>query len=467
MRVLRLLRRPVPLAVWTGQLLSVTGDQLYAMAVLWLVLELTGSAKLMATVSLAGSVPYVLTGFLGAGLISRSRRLRGLIRLDLISAVLVAVIPVSYLLGLRSVLLLCAVAALLSAAEALFDPALAAVLPDLVPRADLQPMIALTDSTDRLARVLGPGCAGLLLLVMPETGLFGVDAATFCVSAAALLATTRLLGGRLDAGSGAHDVQTSGLLDGAREVLRRPNLRVGLAVRGSCCLVWSAFTIGLPFELTHRLHAGLASYGLLLGAFGAGNLAGNLFSGSGRVERHLMTVYCLSWALVGVGMLGLAAAPSLTVAVVTTVWMGVFTPLANVSLDTYIARVVPAGPGVRATAHHRGRGRGVGRVRRGHRDRRDVGTGGDRDGRRVDDGGRTGRPGLRAGHQPRWRSGTDVAVQHAGKTQPLHRERSAAGPWWRRAARCRPAGEPGPLLRPGPPPRRHPPPDLAVSLRQV
>jgi MFS family permease len=352
-RVLRLLRRPVPLAVWTGQLLSVTGDQLYAMAVLWLVLELTGSAKLMATVSLAESVPYVLTGFLGAGLISRSRRLRGLIRLDLISAVLVAVIPVSYLLGLRSVLLLCAVAALLSAAEALFDPALAAVLPDLVPRTDLQPMIALTDSTDRLARVLGPGCAGLLLLLMPETGLFAVDAASFLVSAAALLATARLLGRRPDAGPGAHEMRTSGLLDGAREMLRRPNLRVGLAVRGSCCLAWSAFTIGLPFELTHRLHAGLASYGLLLGAFGAGNLAGNLLSGSRRVERHLMVVYCLSWALVGAGMLGLAAAPSLAVAVVTTVWMGVFTPLANVSLDTYIARVVPPGRLVRVYALQR------------------------------------------------------------------------------------------------------------------
>src|SRR5712691_10294457 len=36
MRVLRLLRQPIPLAVWLGQLFSVTGDKLYAMAVLWL-----------------------------------------------------------------------------------------------------------------------------------------------------------------------------------------------------------------------------------------------------------------------------------------------------------------------------------------------------------------------------------------------------------------------------------------------
>jgi len=154
-RVLRLLRRPIPLAIWGGQVLSVTGDRLYAMAVLWLVLQLTGSAKLMAAVSLAESVPCALAGFLGAGLIARSNRLRAMILLDLASAAFVVVVPVTYLLGLRSVLLLCGVAAILSSLEALFGPALQSVLPDVVPAADIQPMIALTDSTDRLARIAG------------------------------------------------------------------------------------------------------------------------------------------------------------------------------------------------------------------------------------------------------------------------------------------------------------------------
>jgi hypothetical protein len=101
MRVLRLLRQPAPLAVWLGQLFSVTGDKLYAMALLWLVLQLTGSAKLMATVSVAESVPYVLVGFLGAGLIARSRRLRAMIWLDFASAAVIALIPLSFLLGIR------------------------------------------------------------------------------------------------------------------------------------------------------------------------------------------------------------------------------------------------------------------------------------------------------------------------------------------------------------------------------
>jgi hypothetical protein len=339
MRVLRLLRQPVPLAIWLGLLFSVTGDKLYAMALLWLVLQLTGSAKLMAAVSVAESVPYVLAGFLGAGLITRTHKLRTMIKLDLLSAAVIALIPLTYLLGMRSIALFVLAAAAASALEALFDPALQSALPEIVLGADLQPMIALTDSTDRMARVLGPGSAGLLLLVIPEIHLFSLDAATFLVSAAALAFAARRAASAPAATSPAQPA--GALLDGLREILRQPTLRLGVVVRGCCNLAWPAFTIGLPFELARRLHAGLASYGLLLGIFGAANLAGNLLSGSPRVGRHLLTVYCLSWSLVGAGFLALALAPTLLLAALATAWMGIFTPLANVSMDTHIAHVVP------------------------------------------------------------------------------------------------------------------------------
>jgi MFS transporter, DHA3 family, macrolide efflux protein len=338
--VLQLLRQPVPRAIWVGQLLSATGDKLYGMAVLWLVLQLTGSAALMAMVSLAESIPYVVVGFLGAGLITRRGRLRAMIRLDLLSAAAVAVIPVTYLGGLTSMLLLATVAGAVSSFKALSDPVLQALLPDAVPARDLQPMIALADSTDRLARAMGPGSVGLLLLVMPEIHLLTIDAVTFLVSAAALATVVGRIQPKLPGAAG--DPRPRGnLWDGTREILSKHTLRVGVAVRGSCNLVWPAFTIGVPFELTQRLHTGLASYGVLLAAFGAGNLAGNLFSGSSRVGQNLLFVYCMAWVLVGAAFMVLSTATSLTLAAAATASAGVFTPLANVSMDTHIADTVP------------------------------------------------------------------------------------------------------------------------------
>jgi MFS transporter, DHA3 family, macrolide efflux protein len=188
--------------------------------------------------------------------------------------------------------------------------------------------------------VLGPGSAGLLLLLVPEIQLFSLDAATFLASAAALAFVARRTASAPPSQKTPAEPRGN-LLDGLREVLRQRSLRVGLAVRGACNLAWPAFTIGLPFELVHRLHCGLGAYGLLLGVFGVGNLAGNLLSGSHRAGRHLLVIYCVSWSLVGAGFLALAMAPSLALAALATAWTGIFTPLANVSMDAHIATVVP------------------------------------------------------------------------------------------------------------------------------
>jgi hypothetical protein len=44
-------------------------------------------------------------------------------------------------------------------------------------------MVSLLDSTDRLARILGPGAISLLVVIVPEIRLFSLDAASFVVSA--------------------------------------------------------------------------------------------------------------------------------------------------------------------------------------------------------------------------------------------------------------------------------------------
>jgi hypothetical protein len=345
MRVLRLLGRRGPLLLWTGQLGSIVGDQLFAMAVIWLVLQLTGSASLMALVTVAEAVPYVIVGFVLAGVLDRSDRLRALVRIDVVRAVIVSVIPIGYLAGVRSVGLLISVCVLLAALEGLFDPALQALLPGIVEVDDVQPMVALNDSTGRLARVLGPGSAGLLLIVISEIQLFTVDAASFLLSAVSLALVARHRR-RASVSSVSVPPRTSrpgrAMLLGLAEARRRPAIRLGLYVRGSCNFVWAAFTIGVPFLLVRELHAGLKSFGFILAAFGAGNLIGTAVSGTRLVERHLLAVYCVAWGLVGGGLLWVAVSPNVGVAMGGAAFMGVFTPMANVSMDAYLAKTVPA-----------------------------------------------------------------------------------------------------------------------------
>jgi MFS family permease len=195
------------------------------------------------------------------------------------------------------------------------------------------------DTTDRLGRILGPGAAGILIAVLPEIHFFTLDAATFFLSSLSLTAIGRFSGRaerRTPRGVSFH----AEVLTGLRAIASNAVLRVALFVRGSGNLVWPVFSLGAPILVVHRFHATIGAYGLILAAYGAGNLAGNLVAGNVELGRRLLAVYCASWGLIGGGFVGFAWAPSLPWGLGASLWMGLFAPLANVSMDAYIARTI-------------------------------------------------------------------------------------------------------------------------------
>jgi hypothetical protein len=71
------LRSPGVLVLWLAQVQSVLGDRLYALAMMWLVWQVTHSAFLMGLAAVLESVPYVLLGAWGGGWLPGSRRCAG------------------------------------------------------------------------------------------------------------------------------------------------------------------------------------------------------------------------------------------------------------------------------------------------------------------------------------------------------------------------------------------------------
>jgi DHA3 family macrolide efflux protein-like MFS transporter len=275
MRYLNLLRRPGPLLLWVGQVTSTAGDRLYLMAMLWLALQLTGSTQSMAAVSLFESIPLVLVGLIGGALIDRRDRLRLMIGIDMVRAVLVLALPLLYLAGRLHPWHLMAVAVGMGAVGALFDPALQATLPAMVAPGEFAGLAGLMDTPSRFARLLGPGLAGILLTFMPAAHFFTLDSATFAVSAISLIFVL------LRWPPPAQPAKVRPARNLLREIpvgwqtLRSDsNLLAFLAVDGVGNLGFPAYTLGGLVLATGRLHAGVGGYGLLLAAYGIGSLAG-------------------------------------------------------------------------------------------------------------------------------------------------------------------------------------------------
>ncbi|HEX3753027.1 MAG TPA: MFS transporter [Streptosporangiaceae bacterium] len=166
-------------ALWTDQLLSVTGDQLARVALTVLVYDRTRSPLLAAVTFTASLVPNFFGGILLSGLADRLPRRGVTIGTDLVSGLLVAAMAVPGVpLALLIVLL-----AVVTMVGALFQAARAANMPDVLPGDPYVLGTAVTITTIQFAQVLGFAVGGVTVAFLGLRASLLADVATSAASA--------------------------------------------------------------------------------------------------------------------------------------------------------------------------------------------------------------------------------------------------------------------------------------------
>src|ERR1044071_10327664 len=126
------LRNPAFRRLWLGLTLSYLGDQFTLIALLWFVLQLTGSGAMLGLVILCFDLPGVLTGTILGRLLDRYPP-RLLMCIDnLARAALIAAIPTLYALGSLQLWHIFVLALLAGALSPATTAGMRAVLPHLV-----------------------------------------------------------------------------------------------------------------------------------------------------------------------------------------------------------------------------------------------------------------------------------------------------------------------------------------------
>ncbi len=310
MRLLQPLRLPAIALLWGGLSLSAMGDQLYAVALSWIATDVFGPAAGYLAALQALTVLVVAVG--AGGFADRLDALRLMVGADLLRAVALALpIGLGLATGSPTALGLGVAVVLLAVGQALFQPALQSMLPRLTGDAGLLPAAnALFDGTERSARLVGPGLLALLAGLVPMIHFLTINAASFLVSAAALLAILRWH--RPAAVAAAPVARGIGILRGIQAMRRHPLLGYVLAGAGPLNGAWYAvFFLGLPL-LLQRDGQGIGSYGALIATYGAANLLSNIVCGSLPMPARPQFRMFASSMLVGAGMAcfaGIAALP--------------------------------------------------------------------------------------------------------------------------------------------------------------
>jgi len=280
--------------LWLSQVLSAMGDFFYLIAVMWIAVKVAGSGAGIVAAAEAGSM--LLFGLLGGVYADRWNRRTTMIVVDVLRAIAVGILPILALTGTLQLWHLVIVAVVIGSLGALFDPALQASLPALSGNPQiLQATNGLMDITRRLARALGPSLAGVLIIFLPLAHFFTLDAISFAVSAVAVLSLGRHFAWK-PARSQEMIQGVKGVLQeigGAMHLVRahRPLAWI-FGSLGIISIVWSmGFTVGVPLLAARVLGGNIGAYGLIVGAYGVGNVVSNLVIGSLTIHRKILTIF--------------------------------------------------------------------------------------------------------------------------------------------------------------------------------
>jgi len=173
--------------LWVGQTISLMGDNLYYLALMWWVLERTGSTAAMATVAICSAIPSVILGPIAGTYADRIDRKRLLISMDFGRAILIATPAVLLWLGALQVWHIFIIAISLSTMSTFFNPTLSAFIPQIVETENLTRANSLTQLSFSISGILGPSLAGVLVAFIGTASVMFLDAISFFISGTAIL----------------------------------------------------------------------------------------------------------------------------------------------------------------------------------------------------------------------------------------------------------------------------------------
>ncbi len=283
--------------LFAGASASLLGDQFALIATPWLVLQLSNDPLALGIVLALEGLPRAGFMLVGGAVTDRFAPRRVMVVSDITRGLLTGVMAVVVLTGVVQMWMLYGFALAFGLIAGFAIPAENSIVPTLVRRDDLQAGNALIMGATQLTAFVGPTLAGAVIAGFSTslTGIglaFVIDTASFATSAVAF---SLIRSSRRPANDTSGFELWSSIGDGIRNVWADDAMRFVFSVLIAVNLfVVGPLLVGIPLLAHERLPQGAMAYGVLMGAFSIGNLAGYLVAGgSGQPSSATMRAIVL------------------------------------------------------------------------------------------------------------------------------------------------------------------------------
>ncbi len=175
------------LLLWQGQLVSILGDVVYAIALGFWILAKTGSTSLMGALMAASVLPRVLVSPVAGVVVDRLERRGLMVWMDVIRGTAVVAVGAVGIAGLLEVWMVFAAGILLGLCGAFFTPAVSAVIPDITPSGRVVQANSVFSMLQTGGNIIGNSAGGTLFQALGAPLLFLFNGLSYLFSAGSLL----------------------------------------------------------------------------------------------------------------------------------------------------------------------------------------------------------------------------------------------------------------------------------------
>ena len=284
------LRYPVFRNVWAASTVANLGGLIQSVGAAWLMISIAQSTEMVALVQASLSLPVVLLSLIAGAMADNFDRRKMMLGAQLFMLVVSVALMVCAWTGVITPWMLLLFSFLIGSGGAFNAPAWQASVGDMVPRPELPGAVALNSMGFNIARSVGPAIGGVIVAAAGAAAAFAVNALSYIALITVLarwrppshprLLPRETLGLAMAAG-----VRYAAMSPAILRVLLRSAL-FGIAAAAVMAL--------MPVVAKDLLGGGPLTYGLLLGAFGLGAVAGALVNA--RLRQALSTEAIVRWA---------------------------------------------------------------------------------------------------------------------------------------------------------------------------
>ena len=259
--------------LWFGKIISQLGDKFYGIALAWWILKKTNNPAAMGLFLLVSILPGILVGLFSGALTDRWNRKAILVTTDILRGLLVSAASLLALADALEVWHVFVTGFLLSVVTAFFEPAIQAIIPEIVPEESLKKANGMSQIVGGFCTVLGP------MLGAVTAGAFGLGWAFMANGASYFLSALMTCFVRT-----AHKPREAGkkpkllreIREGVRFIQRNKRITFVMKAIALAHVFMGCLTVSLPFLAARIGNGGVGALGALEMMMGLGLVAGSL-----------------------------------------------------------------------------------------------------------------------------------------------------------------------------------------------